>query len=243
MTRRLAAAVLAVLLVGSPALAREVHFAGYDWYVRDYPGGPGPNIWNPDDVFVDDEGLHLFIANTGGVWTSTEVVMLGPPLGFGTYEFEVSGRIDIMDRNAVLGLFNYPGSDDIGPGGTNEIDVEITPWGDRQNPNRLNWTVHPAVPGPRAESYHAPLDLPGGASTYRFTWSPESVDYLAHAGYPDSPDYRQIDAWTFAPADFTTRIPQQPLVVHLNLWLLNGIPEGNDTVEVIIRNFRYSPLN
>ena len=61
MTRRLAAALLAVLLAASPALAREVQFAGYNWYVRDYPGGPGPSIWNPDDVFVDDRTVDVHI--------------------------------------------------------------------------------------------------------------------------------------------------------------------------------------
>ena len=240
MTRALALAA-ALILFAAPALAREIEFAGHSWYVRDYPGGPGPNSWNANDVFVDAAGLHMFISQSGGVWTSTEVVMLGPPLGFGTYEFEVTGAIDTMDRNVVLGLFNYAASEEIGPSGTNEIDIEITPWGDKQNPNRLNWTVYPYKAGPKAVAEHRVLKLSGDASTHRFIWSASQIDYASYDGYPDSPGFALLHSWVYAPDDPATHIPQVPLVLHINLWLLEGIPEKDKPVEVIIRNFRFTP--
>jgi hypothetical protein len=240
MIRPLALAA-ALLSLAAPALAREVEFAGHAWYVRDYPGGPGPNTWSADDVFVDDAGLHMFIGEANGVWTSTEVVMLGPPLGFGTYEFEVTGAIDSMDRNVVLGLFNYPLNDSVGPNGTNEIDIEITPWGDRQNPNRLNWTVYPSAPGPKSVGEHRVLKLSGDASTHRFIWSATGVDYASYDGYPDSPGYALLHSWNYAPDNPALHVPQVPLVLHINLWLLDGVPEKGEPVEVIIRNFRFTP--
>ena len=35
--------------------------------------------------------------------------------GFGRYQFQVAGRLDLLDDNVVLGLFNYPAGD-VGPG-------------------------------------------------------------------------------------------------------------------------------
>lgn len=238
---RLAAALIAFLALATPTLAREITFAGYVWYVRDYPGGPGPNSWSADNVFVDEAGLHLFIGRQGGVWTSSEVIMLGPPLGFGTYTFEVSGQVDTMDRNVVLGLFNFPADESVGPSGTNEIDIEITPWGDVQNPNRLNWTIYPPALGPKAASKQVPLKLSGAASTHAFTWTADRIAYTSYDGFADQPGFAALDSWTYAPDDPQARIPQVPLVLHINLWLLEGVPERDEPLELIIRDFRFTP--
>lgn len=232
-------ALVLSLLAASPALAETVHFAGYDWLVRDYPGGPGPNIWDSGNAFVDADGLHLRLSRTGGVWSAGEVVMLGPPLGFGTYDFAVSGPLGRLDRNIVLGLFNYP--TDASADGTNEIDIELSQWGSADNPHRLNWTVHAPVAGTEAAHRDAPLPKPkDGTTSFRFAWSADAIDYAAAAG-PDA-GAAPAQHWRYAPADAAAHIPQQPLVVHMNLWLLDGTPpaDGNPT-EVVIRTFSFTP--
>ncbi len=239
---RLALAALASLLA-LPALAQEtVDFAGASWLVRTYPGGPGPNVWRAENVRVDDKGLHLSIRQHDGVWSAAEVVLLGPPLGFGTYEFEIEGDLANLDSNAVLGLFNYPASPDIGPDGTNEIDIEFSQWGDRSNPNRLNWNIHPARADGENGHHAIPLELDGPTSTHRFIWSAQSIAYASFSGTAAEGNLAPIGEWTYAPADFARDIPQQPLGVHLNLWLVEGrAPASGEPVEITIRAARYTP--
>ena len=230
-------------LVPLPALAEPfVAFAGYTWLIRSYGGGPGPNEWRATNVRVDAAGLHLAIRRDGGHWTCAEVVMTGPPLGFGTYEFEIAGDPGALDTNAVLGLFNFPGSEAIGPSGTNEIDIEFAQWGDTANPNRLNWNVHPAMVEGQKGHHALPL-APLEGSTHRFTWSADSIAYASFAGTAGKGAAMPFAEWTYAPAQAARDIPQQPLVVHMNLWLVDGKPPSDGMpIEVTIRDFRFTPL-
>jgi hypothetical protein len=108
-----------------------ITFSGYQWDVRADTGGPGPNIWDAGNVQVDDEGrLHLKITKNTGAAGKTEwhcaEINTQQRLGLGRYQFQVIGRIDKLDRNVVLGLFNHPTRGDVGrPDGTNEIDIEF----------------------------------------------------------------------------------------------------------------------
>src|SRR5690606_1205565 len=140
-----------------------------------YGGAPGPNEWRAANVSVDDAGLHLAIARDGEVWTAAEVVMLGPPLGFGTYEFSLAGDLEALDPNIVIGLFNFPGSEAVGPAGTHEIDIELTQWGSPLNPHRLNWTVYPAVPDAAPAHTDARFVATAPVTTHRFVWRPTEI--------------------------------------------------------------------
>lgn len=233
----IAAAISAVSF--SAQAAPVVSFAGYDWEVRTYGGGPGPNTWDAANVFVDGAGLHLRIAQVNGVWSCAEVIMTGA-LGFGTYRFDVTSRPDRFDRNVVLGLFNYPASPAVGPDGSNEIDIEFAQWGDAGNKNRLNWTVHPPALGPEPTHHAVPISLKGDTTTHRFDWTASGVRYAAFRGDPDAGT--RIAEWNDAPKNPATRIPQVPLVVHMNLWLFNGEPPADgQPVEVVIRSFSFTP--
>lgn len=241
MLRALLFMVLAFAAV--PAAAQPmVDFAGYQWMVRTYPGGPGPNEWREGNVRVEADGLHLTIQPEGGLWTAGEVVLLGPPLGFGTYEFEIVGDLAALDPNVVLGLFNYPGSPEIGPDGTNEIDIEFSLWGDTQNPNMLNWNVYPAREGGEKGQYA--MALPQGLveTTHRFDWSADRIVYESFAGHVATGALVPIGSWTYAPPDPATNIPQNPLPVHMNLWLVEGrAPLRGQPVEIVISSFRHLP--
>ncbi|HEX4297116.1 MAG TPA: glycoside hydrolase family 16 protein [Devosia sp.] len=234
------ALAIALTTLALPAQAATLQFAGYSWDVRDYGGLPGPNSWDGDNVFVDAAGLHLRIVKSGDTWNASEVVMTAP-LGFGTYRFEIAGRPDRLDRNVVLGLFNFPASDAVVPAGTNEIDVEVSQWGDAGDPNRLNWTVQPSVPGLKSTHKGLPLRLKSDRSTYRFTWSATGVTYDWFPGYPDAAA-RPAATWIDAPAEPAKHIPQSPLVVHMNLWLIGGKPpHDGKPVEIVITSFSFTP--
>ncbi len=239
----------AISLGGSVALAQQTQhinvpctmqivptgtlvFGGYTWTSRSEYGGPGPNNWQPQNARLDSEGhLHLQISNINGKWYCAEIET-SQRLGFGTYQWQVSSPVDQLDRNVVLGLFNYP-TPDVGADGTNEIDIEIARWGDASWPNG-NYTVWPKVAsyGPAETIFN--FSLSGSPSTYIFTWTKTSVTFQAFSGS------RLIKSWTFAPGG-ANRIASQPMPVFMNLWLFNGqAPSDGKPVDVEITGFKFT---
>jgi len=244
MPRRSALALLtlAVLVGPTAASAATVQFSGYTWEVRQGGGGPGPNSWDARNVWVDANGaMHLRVTQLDGHWACAEVTMT-KSLGFGTYQWQVEGRPDQMDRNLVLGLFNYT-TPDIGPDGTNEIDIEFARWGNASWPNG-NWTIYPAVVGPKPLSTTFEVALTSNLSTHRFTWSSDRVRYASLNGLHDIGDNNGLfQKKTFSPASAQRRIPQNALPVHMNLWLFKGqAPSNGQSVEIVLRSFKFVPL-
>jgi hypothetical protein len=132
--------------------------------------GPGPNSWDENNVWVDQDGyLHLTITNRGGQWYCSQVSMAGR-LGFGRYQFWVIGRIDKFDPNVVFGLFNYP-TPDVGPDGTHEIDIEFADWGKPKAPIG-NYTVWPAKTGFNRAYKRFSIALNGDFTTHRSSGVP-----------------------------------------------------------------------
>jgi len=116
------------MVLGFYTQAKDIEFGGYTWAVRSGRGGPGPNVWDENNVWMDTStNLHLKISQRDGKWSCAEVTMK-KRLGFGRYQFQTTGRLDRVDDNVVLGLFNYP-TGDVGQDGTHEIDIEFARWG------------------------------------------------------------------------------------------------------------------
>jgi hypothetical protein len=209
--------------------------------VRSGTGGPGPNTFSASNVSIDANGyLHLKITHNHNAWTTAEV-FTDAALGFGTYQFKIIGRPDQFDTNVVLGLFNYT-TPDIGPDGTNEIDIEFATWGDPQAQHG-NWTVWPAVQqsGVNATTYSYDASLAGDTSTHRFAWSSQQVAYESLNGLGDD-ESGLFRTWMFAPPDYLVRVPQHAMPVHMNLWLLNGnAPTDQQDVDITIAEFRFVP--
>lgn len=139
--------IWAMLVMSTTAEGRTIEFSGYQWDVRpsEESGGPGPNSWDENNVSVDSQGfLHLKLTERNGKWYCSEL-STQEALGFGRYQFSVLGRVDLLDPNLVLGLFNYP-EPNVGVDGTNEIDIEFAQWGEPGNPI-LNYTIFPAKRG------------------------------------------------------------------------------------------------
>ena len=223
----------------APARAAEISFGGYTWTVRSGQGGPGPNTWAERNVWLDAAGnLHLKIARAGTNWSCAEVTMTRR-LGYGRYQFQTLGRVDRLDENVVLGLFNYP-TGDVGPDASNEIDIEYARWGRAANPIG-NFTVWPVAVHLRQTTKGFPFTLAGEASTHRFVWSPDRIRFQCLDGHRDD-DAGELAAWTYQPPDPARRIATKPMPVHLNLWLFQGRPPKNGAeVEITIRSFRFTP--
>ncbi len=241
MKHTIAALFLALAAVGSLG-AKTFQFSGYQWEIRpsEDNGGPGPNHWDENNAFLDARGyLHLKLTKRGGEWYCSEVYTQ-EALGFGLYEFSIVGRVDTLDRNLVFGLFNYPEAD-VGPDGTNEIDIEFSHWGVPTNPID-GYTVFPAVEGVRPAERSYPIELRGaGQSTHSFTWTPESILFQSFRGTSSAGPL--LANWLYQPRDPQVHIPQSLLPVHINLWLFEGVPPSDgQEVELIVRSFRFTPM-
>lgn len=219
--------------------AKEIQFGGYNWTVRSGRGGPGPNAWDENNVWLDaSTNLHLKISQRDGKWSCAEITM-GKRLGFGRYQFQMTGRIDRFDDNVVLGLFNYP-TGDVGPDATHEIDIEFARWGDAKNPMG-NYTIWPVERSLKQVSKSFPFDLAQDKTTHYFIWSTNQVQCRSMHGHHDD-DREEISQWVYSPKESSKYISQQPMPVHINLWLFKGLPpkDGHE-VEVIIQGFKYTP--
>jgi hypothetical protein len=234
------AAAAASLLAGPPAPG--LLFSGYRWIVKqsDFPVGPGPNRFSDrrEDVGVDAAGLHLTIAQHGGVWWSTEVI-LDANLGYGTYVFHTESRIDTLDANAVLGLFTW---DDLAPPYYREIDFEFARWGNPADVNNAQYVVQPyGTPG-NLVRFRVALTDQDKKVTHVLVWSPGQVKMSTYRGHhpPGAlPPYQRISSWT-------NNGPHVPAPgaenVRMNLWLVNGVPPLNgQAAAVSITNFLFVP--
>lgn len=176
------------------------------------------------NAWIDANGyLHLKISNSNGVWSGAEITT-PQALGFGTHQFKVIGHPDSLEKNVVFGFFPYT-TPSIGVDGTNEIDVEFGSWGNDEL-LRGHWAVWPANAGNTKTSYSFDMTPNTGFSTHRFTWTSRQVSFRVLTGLTDD-DSGSYANWTFAPQDSLVRIPQNPLPLHLNMWLFNGKPPAN----------------
>jgi len=225
--------VVVALFLMSTSLA-QITWQGYNWHVKEGTRlGPGPNNWASKNAYVDSNGgLHLKITNDGGVWNCAEV-WTTQNFGFGTYQWQIDGQIDQFDREIVLGLFHYNG-----PDGINEIDIEYALWGVADNHNGW-WTVYPSTTGYSPTSNGFPFTLSGTYTTSRYNWTSTGVNYRLLGGFqPLGSNTNTMQSWDFVPSP-SSRVPQRPMSVHMNLWLFQGrVPADGKEVEIVIKGYQ-----
>jgi hypothetical protein len=227
-----------VVTSGSKA-ANTISFSGYTWNVKAPAGpvGPGPNTWSAANVYVDNEGsLHLKLAKNAatGKWECAEVSTT-EKFGEGTYQWQVEGPLATLDKNIVLGLFNYSGKD-----GFDEMDIEFAQWGNDAFPH-LNYTIWPVDKG-TSKSYHtANFTMPGGTyTTQRFVRKVKSITFKSLYGFTDA-DVNEFESKTFKSP--SASISTEPMPVYMNLWLYNGLePSNGKGMEIVIHSFKFIPL-
>jgi len=213
-----------------------IQFSGYTWNVKDGLNlGPGPNNWSRNNVWVDANGfLHLKISKDSATrkWNCAEV-STQQTFGFGKWQFWVEGRIDQMDKNVVLGLFNYSGND-----GFDEMDIEWARWGNNRYPN-CNYTVWPAQQGFNNFSFTKEITLSGTNTTQRFTRTSNSVLFQSLQGFTDDNSNQLATATCTNPPNSISTLA---MPAFINLWLFQGrAPSNKKGVEIIIHKFSYTP--
>jgi len=238
MKRALSTGVFAAVLLSGISLPigeaaaqqRTVRFSGFDWTVRDTGGdtaGPGPNIFDPANVKVDSQGLHLILQrNAAGEWTSAEV-FTAVSTGYGVYTWELATSMNTLAsrKDAVLGLFTYAND-------RNELDFEVARFaGDTGN---NGW--HSVQPNSKSFFFSGSA---WDTSVHTIEYDRSSVIFTSQ-GTNTSGDVSFVST-------FGGRIPR-PLAAtraHINLWFRGGpdlnasLPGGK--LEVIIKRFDYRP--
>jgi hypothetical protein len=217
-----------------------IQFSGYTWIVKEPAGQQGPhnNYWSGDNVWVDSNGrLHLVLKkhNDTGRWECAEVRST-QLFGYGTYQWKVEGAVNALDKNIVLGLFNYSGNSRF-----DEMDIEFSRWG-YPNAPILNYTVWPATgdTGINNVTYAKDFVLNGTYTTHRFRRDATSIHFQSLHGFQNG-NLNQFETktWTTPTSISTLQMP-----IHMNLWLFKAVPPSNgNAVEIIIHEFKFTPLS
>lgn len=219
--------------------SNTISFSGYTWIVKtsgDEKTGPGPNNWSGDNAYVDASGnLHLKLTKKGNQWYCAEVTST-QSFGYGIYQWDVEGRTDTLDKNVILGLFNYSDVD-----GRDEMDIELSRWG-HPDSNNTNYTIYPAQEAADGAYWHKTFNttLVGeGYTTQRFTRNGDkSVFFQELGGFQDG-DANLIDSVTCI--NPPSSISKLAMPVHMNLWLFQGMaPANQSNVEIIIHRFKFT---
>lgn len=216
----------------APVVQKTLHFSGYDWNVRAAGSDRGgePNDYDPENAWVDGHGfLHLRIGYHDGKWACAEV-NLTHSLGYGTYRFVVQDTSH-LGPFAVLGFFTWDElrSEDF----RNELDIELSRWGDPKGKN-AQYVVQP---------FYVPENIsrfttPPGIVTHSFQWHPGTVSFSSFRGA--LPGSRQTSVGHHV---FTTGIPNPASeAVHISMYDFhrskNPAPQPS---EVVIEKFEYLP--
>lgn len=222
---------------------RTVSFAGRTWRVKG-PGwfGPGYNYFShlADRVWVDASGqLHLTLKNVSGTWSCTEVVA-EQALGYGDYIVTTVGRLDLIDPQAVLGLFLWEygpcwSNDYLWWNAFNEIDIEYSRWGNAAS--GIAQFVAQPFDYPGNITRFDPTFSVGEVTSHAIRWLHDRVEYRVWRGGPsDESPASLIASWTYTGPHIPR--PESPRM-HLNLWKLTGSPAANQ--EVVFKDFRFLP--
>jgi hypothetical protein len=208
-------------------------FSGYEWIAEGSGGkriNPGQNYFScsDDNVWVDENGyLHLRITKREGKWYCAKVT-LKESYSYNKYIFTVASRVDKLDRNVVGGLFTY--LDD-----SNEIDIEFSRWGIKNNPDG-QFIIQPAHN--KGNSYRFKLKLKETYSTHIIDWRKDKIDFSSYRGpYLENPPKGTIiKKWSYSGMDIPCEDEER---VIINLWLFNGMPPSDDNeAEMILSSFK-----
>jgi hypothetical protein len=217
---------------GAPSDATVIHFSGYDWTVRAVGGDHGgeANAYDPPNAWTDEKGyLHLRMAQRNGRWSCAEV-SLNRSLGYGTYRFMVRDSVHLIP-SAVLGVFTW--DDTRSEGFHNELDIELSRWGDPKGKN-AQYVVQP---------FYVPDNLtrftvPAGPLTHTFRWEPGKVSFETLRGSLADAGANVIEEHVF-----TSGIPTPASeTIHIDLYDFHHAESlSQQPAEVVIERFEYSP--
>ena len=219
---------------GAPVATAAIHFSGYDWTARGTVSDHGgeSNEYSPANAWTDEKGyLHLLMTPRDRRWTCAEV-SLNRSLGYGTYKFVVQDSAHLTP-SAVLGMFTW---DDVrSTNFRNELDIELSRWGDANGKN-AEYVVQPFFAPENLSRFTAPA----GVLTYVLLWNPGNVSFKAIKGSSEGSGEKPVSEHVF-----TSGIPVPANEkIHIDLYDFHH-SEGSSQkpVEAVIEKFEFTPLS
>lgn len=214
---------------------RTINFASREWWVKNTAliAGPGPNWFsdNNENVWVENNQLHLKITKRNNIWYCPEVICKDV-LNYGNYVFRIVSPVGNLDQNIVCGLFTW---DMKSAESHREVDIEFLK---SCRPHSLS-----------AQYVIQPYDLPGNlhpwtmplwvdSSSHSFKWKQDTVNFKSVKGLDINSTDSVYQTWTFSGNNVPHHNNEN---VRINLWLCNGnAPTNMQEAEVIIYDFKYS---
>lgn len=216
---------------GTAVAAPGIQFSGYDWNVQAGVSDHGgePYEYDPANAWTDEKGyLHLRMEFRNGRWSCAEV-RLNKSLGYGTYKFVVQDSTHLRP-SAVLGMFTW---DDVRSTDLrNEMDIELSRWGDANGKN-AQYVVQP---------FYAPnnltrFDVPAGVLTHIIRWEPGKVSFKTVSDSSTKHE-NPISEHVFT-SDIPTAANEK---VHIDLYDFHHAEgSSNQPDEVVIEKFEFLP--
>jgi hypothetical protein len=213
---------------GQAIVAKTIHFSGYDWDVRSAGSdrGGATRSYDPNNAWTDAKGfLHLRMEQRNGEWYCAEI-NLNRSLGYGTYRFVVED-VSHMSPSAVLGMFTF--DEKSVEESRNELDVELSYWGDPDREN-AQYVVQPFYVPANVYRFNAPP----GTLTHSFRWEPGRAEFQTTRGGTGPTVNEKV---------FTTGIPKATgQTAHVDLYDFHYSKNAvHQPAEVVIEKFEYLP--
>lgn len=215
-------------LPAQAATTRTIAFSGYTWNVKSGVFAPANNQWDntTQGVFTDATGaLHLRVSERNGQWYSSEVT-LPQKLGYGTYEFQITSRVDLTDRNLVASPFIYQDDE-------HEIDIEYTKW-KSDDPYNVYNSVHPVrIPGA-----HTKFNMnmqPGSPLVARIIWEPTGITLQ------NLQNGVMLNSWRY---EGQNNVDPSLGLLHINHWMIDATPPSDGQAhDFVIKSFKFVPYS
>lgn len=229
-----------------------MEWAGFKWEVKNGLYNPGPkipNMFSSNNVFFDEEGLHLNITQDSGVWYCSEI-QTSEIAQYGTYTFEMILNpplpVDQMDPNITIGTFLYEEKTE------KEFDVEFASWGSIDEEQNTECSIHSPYGSTKSHLFGT------HPATNRFksmiSWKPDEIVFKAFTAKEDSSDTKwdQTGEWEYSQKTMGEEVfnpdyiptVKDSMKVHINFFIMNAIPPINGKeAELIIRDFKYEAFD
>lgn len=223
---------------GLSTISSRLWFADHEWDVQESEMTPANNLWSTNCAWVDPTGhLHLAIREFDGKWYCA-MINSRESFGYGTYEWRLASRIDLLEHGTMLGLFTYEAT----KGDTwNEIDFEYSRSAAGMAVSNLQFAIQPW--------YHdgnlcrTPMTQKVAETSHRFLWTPGDIRFISWSGHGDvaSPTNDIFATWTYKAPDVPVHSNE---IVYMNFYLLfTNKPAGTQNLEVVVTDFRFTPFD
>lgn len=208
------------------------------WEVKNHntPHGPGNNLWSKDQVAGDVTQIHLSIDSTEFGVQCSEIILekdVSRKLGYGVYQVHTIGHLDSLEDNTVFGLFLYQKKKK----NPVEIDIEYTKWAGKTQ-NNVHYSKHNFIKD-KSVTIEKNINLKPNYHTHIIKWTPDSLSFgtfYGHQSYNSDMD----KSLTLMKSEYGKK--PKNMRFHINFWKLpNSLPRTEDQ-EIILKRFKYLPL-